>query len=365
MNKLVIRFLSFLFFLSLNFQLYTQVQQKLYFDQDWKVCKAEDAKYFRITKLDTARLVFDGAFSDFTLDSNQITSGNYSKLNKEGEFKIFDGKGQIKAVGNFKNDKLDGPWTSYYSNGKVKQIVRFSEHDFQFVAYNDSLGNDLLQNQSSNWQMSFISDFTNQSYIIAGTLVKGKKEGRWEMRDQEEVLGYDVYKNGEYKKSRFIGASAKMKSRIISNQLFIPFYILAAEEYTFNENVSIKDYPLIKTLPEFSGIPAIGMLNDSLIFKLDKNPSYSGGPQNLYKVLAANIKYPIKAKINNITGKVIVEIIIDEHGKAISRKVIKKVHPLLDAEALRATSLLVDWKPAIYQGKAIQSKLKLPISFNL
>jgi len=365
MNKSIILILSFLVLPAINHQLNAQVEQKLYFDQNWKVSKTEDAKYFRITELDTTRLIFMGEFSDFTMDSNQITSGNYSNLKKEGEFKIIDEKGQIEAVGNFKNDQLDGLWTYYYSNGKVKQTIRFSEHNFQFMAYNDSLGNDLLQNQSSVWQMSFISDFSNQAYIIAGTLVNGKKEGHWELRDQEEVLGFDVYKNGRFKRSRFIGTSAKMKAKIVSNQLFIPFYILAAEEYTFDENVSIKDYPLIKTLPEFSGVPAIGMLNDSLIFKLDTNPSYIGGLQHLYTIIAANIKYPLKAKVNNITGKVIVEIIIDAHGNPVSRKVIKSVHPLLDAEALRVTSLLVDWEPAIYEGKPIQSKLKLPIRFNL
>ena len=364
MNKSVILIISFLIFLSISLQLNAQVEQKLYFDQDWKVSKSEGAKYFRLIELDTATLMFSGEFSDFTLSNIQITSGNYSNLKKEGVFKLFHENGQIRATGSFKNDQLDGLWTYYFSNGKVKQTIRFSKNDFQFIAHNDSLGNNRLQNQTVNWQMSYISDFSNPTYTIAGTLVNGEKEGHWEVRDQDEVLAYDVYKNGKFKRSKFLGASAKMKTRIIANQLFVPFYILAAEKYNFKENVVLKDYPLIKTLPDFVGVPAVGMLNDSLIYRLDSNPNYIGGLGNLYHILTENLMYPIVAKENNITGKVIIEIIIDAHGEPVSRKVIQSVDILLDAEALRVTSLLIDWEPAIYRGKPIKSKIKLPIRFN-
>lgn len=47
---------------------------------------------------------------------------------------------------------------------------------------------------------------------------------------------------------------------------------------------------------------------------MDVQPEFPGGNDALYKYVGANLKYPAAAKENNITGKVIVQFIIEKDG---------------------------------------------------
>ena len=64
-----------------------------------------------------------------------------------------------------------------------------------------------------------------------------------------------------------------------------------------------------------------------------------------------HIKYPDKAYKEKIEGTVTIRFIITKSGKLEDFTVIKTIHPLLDAEALRVLSLMPDWKPAMQEGK--------------
>lgn len=48
-----------------------------------------------------------------------------------------------------------------------------------------------------------------------------------------------------------------------------------------------------------------------------------------------NVKYPDEALAKNIGGSVIIQFVIETDGSIGRQKVLKNVHPLLDAEAFR------------------------------
>jgi len=56
---------------------------------------------------------------------------------------------------------------------------------------------------------------------------------------------------------------------------------------------------------------------------------------------------------------------VDANGKVVNPLVVKKVHPLLDAEAIRVISGLPNWKPGLLNGKAVNVCIYLPINFSL
>jgi TonB family protein len=64
-----------------------------------------------------------------------------------------------------------------------------------------------------------------------------------------------------------------------------------------------------------------------------------------------HVKYPEKAAKEKIEGTVTIRFIITKSGKLEDFTVVKSIHPLLDAEAIRVLSLMPDWKPAIQEGK--------------
>jgi len=75
--------------------------------------------------------------------------------------------------------------------------------------------------------------------------------------------------------------------------------------------------------------------------------------------------YPEEAWKNNISGRVFVEVTIDVDGSLTDAKVIRSVHPLLDAEALRVVNSSPQWTPAKNRGKSVKAKLTFPFNFTI
>ncbi|NDP21677.1 MAG: energy transducer TonB [Paludibacter sp.] len=99
--------------------------------------------------------------------------------------------------------------------------------------------------------------------------------------------------------------------------------------------------------------------------KTVEKPEFPGGENELFKFLINNIKYPVIAQENGIQGKVVVQCVITSLGKIKNVTVLKSVDSYLDFEAMRVTSLMPDWTPAKLNGKPVNVKYTLPVSFRL
>ena len=108
--------------------------------------------------------------------------------------------------------------------------------------------------------------------------------------------------------------------------------------------------------------------SDSCIYcgNCDK-PEYPGGIKALMVDIDKKIKYPKEAVKQNISGKVVVQCVIGKDGSLSGVNVVRKVHPLLDAEAVRVVNSLSQkrWKPGTQYGNAVAVKFALPVVFML
>lgn len=94
----------------------------------------------------------------------------------------------------------------------------------------------------------------------------------------------------------------------------------------------------------------------------EQMPSFNG---KLSEWLGDNIKYPEEAAKKKIEGHVIVQFVVDKKGKACKPKVVRSIHPALDAEAIRVINAMPNWKPGTIKGKPVSVKYTIPISFKL
>lgn len=99
-------------------------------------------------------------------------------------------------------------------------------------------------------------------------------------------------------------------------------------------------------------------------------PEFEGGMTELYKMISDNIKYPDEAMKKEISGRVILNLIIGTDGEIKEASVIKGVEASLDKEALAVIDRIKEkgakFSPAIDEnGKAVQISYTLPISFKL
>ncbi len=104
---------------------------------------------------------------------------------------------------------------------------------------------------------------------------------------------------------------------------------------------------------------------DGAIFTIvEQMPEFPGGMEALYQFLAANIKYP-GGPDDCVSGKIIVSFVIEKDGTVSDAKVVRKLHPAFDAEALRVVKLMPKWEPGRQEGKPVRVQFNLPINFNL
>lgn len=104
---------------------------------------------------------------------------------------------------------------------------------------------------------------------------------------------------------------------------------------------------------------------DPIFVVVEEMPEFPGGQDSLAKFIAANLVYPVKAKENNIQGKVMIEFVVDEKGKVTNAKVIKGIGSGCDEEALRIVNRMPKWKPGKQRNKPVNVRFVLPIKFSL
>jgi protein TonB len=92
----------------------------------------------------------------------------------------------------------------------------------------------------------------------------------------------------------------------------------------------------------------------------EKMPELVGGMDALQK----KIRYPLQAKSLGVQGVVYVQSIINEKGKIIKPKVVKKLGAGCDEEAIRVLKKS-KFKPGYDKGKPVKVRFTLPIFFRL
>lgn len=104
---------------------------------------------------------------------------------------------------------------------------------------------------------------------------------------------------------------------------------------------------------------------NGVFFMVEKMPQFPGGSGALMKYLSQNVKYPASAQANNISGRVIVQFVVEADGSITRDKIIRGVDPALDAEALRVIKAMPKWVPGENEGKKVPVKYTVPIVFSL
>ena len=94
--------------------------------------------------------------------------------------------------------------------------------------------------------------------------------------------------------------------------------------------------------------------------KLDTNPRFKGGDQDLMDYLTQNLKYPKSA---NSSGRVLVSYVVNADGSISNVKAINKMERALIAEAERVVRNMPKWTPGYLNGKPVRVRYTLPIKF--
>ena len=98
---------------------------------------------------------------------------------------------------------------------------------------------------------------------------------------------------------------------------------------------------------------------------VDQMPIFPGGQEALLRFINKNLKYPLIAERNGIQGRVLVSFVITKEGIVTNVNIAKSVDPSLNKEALRVIRMLPDFTPGRKDGKAVNVKYTVPVTFRL
>lgn len=99
---------------------------------------------------------------------------------------------------------------------------------------------------------------------------------------------------------------------------------------------------------------------------LSRPPIFLEGDDAFTFDIVRNLRYPVEALQNGISGKVNVSFLVDKSGKTSNYKIEKPLGFGLDLEALRVLKLQPDnWLPAIQNGQAVDIEVIYPVTFKL
>lgn len=99
--------------------------------------------------------------------------------------------------------------------------------------------------------------------------------------------------------------------------------------------------------------------------RVEQVPEFPGGIEKLYAFVTNNLKYPSKARRDDIHGSVRVGFVVEKDGSLTNFEIEKSLSPECDAEAIRLMTTSPKWIPGMQNGHAVRVKYSIPLAFIL
>ena len=97
----------------------------------------------------------------------------------------------------------------------------------------------------------------------------------------------------------------------------------------------------------------------------DEMPAFPGGDAAFHRYLEQKIVYPADARLQNLSGTVVVRFVIDEAGRVVDAEVVRGCGHGFDEEALRLVRLMPWWTPGRLAGRPVRVARTMPIAFRV
>jgi TonB family protein len=106
--------------------------------------------------------------------------------------------------------------------------------------------------------------------------------------------------------------------------------------------------------------------DDQPFVRVEQMPSFMGGDLTTFRIwVMQQVRYPQIAQENNITGRVMLQFVIEKDGSLTNIKVIQTPDSSLSDEAIRVLKTSPKWTPGKQGNKTVRVKYTLPVEFRI
>ncbi|MBN3519579.1 energy transducer TonB [Algoriphagus lutimaris] len=109
----------------------------------------------------------------------------------------------------------------------------------------------------------------------------------------------------------------------------------------------------------------VGKDGEEIFDIVENQPIPPGGMKGWNEYLANNLSYPDQARRMGVEGTVIVKFVVNKDGSVSNVEILRGIGAGADEEALRVVQNSPDWKPGNQRGRAVNTRMRLPIRFML
>ncbi|MBP5458263.1 MAG: TonB family protein [Paludibacteraceae bacterium] len=220
----------------------------------------------------------------------------------------------------------------------VEFISEFPEDIFQVVGHTDSRGSEqfnlkLSQKFADHLRGDLIARGVDPSRIIAF----GKGESDPVLPDAKEEFEHAV-----------------------NRRLTLEFFPSKRREKLDN-----KIYPESSKSSSKDSLSRV--LEEDSIYEngqVDERPQFPGGAEALELFLRIYVRYPADFE-GCIKGRVNVSFVVEKDGSISNVEVLRGLHSLVDAEAVRVIKAMPKWIPAKHKGRVVRCRSVVPVLFRL
>lgn len=141
---------------------------------------------------------------------------------------------------------------------------------------------------------------------------------------------------------------------IVTNDTKISTNVDFAE---FDENIDIVQQVAVKEEE---------IEEDQPFVKVEEMPSFQGGDIMTFRNwVQTRVKYPQIAQENNISGRVLIQFVVERDGTLTNIQVLQTPDSSLSDEAVRVLKTSPKWKPGKQRNQTVRVKYTLPIDFRI
>lgn len=135
--------------------------------------------------------------------------------------------------------------------------------------------------------------------------------------------------------------------------------------------ISVKD---VKGTDEKGGVDIADLKEHKVIVEekeekpyvgVEQMPAFPGGETELMKFIQKNLKYPVIAAENGISGRVIIRFVVSKTGDITNVEVLRGLDPSCDKEAIRVVQSMPKWIPGKQNGRNVPVYFTLPVVYRL
>lgn len=94
-------------------------------------------------------------------------------------------------------------------------------------------------------------------------------------------------------------------------------------------------------------------------------PSFPGESTALWKFILENLELPPIHDLSLQGSQIVVQFVVERDGRITHAKIIKSVHPDIDAAYLKLFSKMPNWLPALHLGRPVRTQMNLPIRIRI